>query len=255
LTNNGYFEKIDLKLFIEKEISILSPVESDKILKEFHESNNILKITYQLLSEESEEEHQKVEEKKELEKKDDKVVDNKMEIDSESLTLEKKIIETAKVPSPQQRINFNSLKRTGYGSYLNKMKPKKILPISYTPENINIDDYNLEIRDDKLINVVNKETNHKMLLEGIKFVEEVVKNDVPAKIKVYSQIVNSSTINVLHFHLKDNSIDSNTIISNGVILNKIQSAKEYKKAIQTKITDDISKTQMIYKDFKVIVFY
>ena len=232
LITNALIQRIDLKLLLTQEAVVLSAEDSEKLLDEFNNSTSILKISYQIISEEEEPAEEKVTEPS---------TNNKIEVDKDSQS---------------NIINFNKIGRPfgggGYRNFLSKQKQKKIIPITWSPENINLDDYNLDIYNDKLVTVTSKETIYRIDFEPTLVVEDNAKNDTPAKLSVYTQIVNSSTINLVHCHILDTSIDNDTVISNCCILAKNQNAKQLQSSgLVSKNFPDKSNIQLYYKDFKV----
>jgi len=170
LITNAVKQRIDLKLLLTQEAVVLSAEDSEKLLDEYHNSTSILNISYQIIFEEEEPAEEKVTEP---------TTNNKIEVDKDSQS---------------NIINFNKLGRPfgvgGYKNFLSKQKQKKIIPITWSPENINLDDYNLDLYNSKLVTVTSKGTIYRIEFKATLVVEDDAKNDTPVKLSVYTQIDN-----------------------------------------------------------------
>ena len=130
---------------------------------------------------------------------------------------------------------------------------KELIPYRIEPSNVDISQYDLDIKDNLIRNVLHKQTqcfikyDTKMVGDSQK--SGLVSND---PIKVYTTYLNKDIVNILHIHLNDISqeitIDSEFLEKNDNILNH--------KVFTTDVTGRRLSYKLIFQQFKLIkIFY
>jgi hypothetical protein len=133
---------------------------------------------------------------------------------------------------------------------------KELIPYKIIPESVDINQYNIEIRNNKIVDVRNKETGLVVFFEAV-LIKEDTGNKIKglistSSLKVYTAMYNKDIINIIHMHLNDTSEE---IAVDSVFLEKGQQVNDYKKFA----TDYLGKKlnyKLLFRDYKLVkIFY
>ena len=129
-----------------------------------------------------------------------------------------------------------------------------LVPYKVEPDYIDLNHYKIDIADNKIIEVKEKESNLKVLYES-----QVISNEIETKfsslvsqsvLKVFTCLYSQNIVNIVHIHLNDTS---ESIAVDSFFLEKHDSISDFKK-----FDYDISGKKLNYKflfrDFKVNCF-
>ena len=161
--------------------------------------------------------------------------------------------ESAKIIKAQKNDNSNYIKIL-YQIQQNIDNPneKELIPYRIIPSNVDINEYDIEIKDNLIKTIYHKQNNSYIIFESIMVGDNqksgLVSND---PIIVYTTLYNKDILNILHIHLNDTSeeitIESEFLENNENILNH--------KIFTTDITGRRLSYKLIFKQYKLIKIY
>ena len=131
-------------------------------------------------------------------------------------------------------------------------RDKELIPYRIEPPNVDINQYDLEIKDNLIKTVRHKQSLSYIMFESVNVGDGqkagLVAND---PIKVYTTLYNKDILNILHIHLNDTSqeitIDSEFLENNEEILNH--------KIFTTDVSGRRLTYKLIFKQYKLIKIY
>ena len=209
----GYLEKIELKsLFINT--VICSAEESKLLIDQFYKNPSVLKIYYQYY-----ENH-----------------------------------------SPQKRVNNYMKFANQYNENLdNEMSDGgldgvhlDLVPYKVEPDYVDLNHYKIDINQNKIVDVRDKETDLKVIFET-----QLISEEVEAKfsslvsqstMKVYTCLYSQNIVNIVHIHLNDTS---ESIAVDSFFMEKQDSVSDFKK-FDVDVTGKKLNYKFLFRDFKVI---
>ena len=161
--------------------------------------------------------------------------------------------ESEKIIKAQKNDNSNYIKIL-YQIQQNIDNPneKELIPYRIIPSNVDINEYDIEIKDNLIKTIYHKQNNSYIIFESIMVGDNqksgLVSND---PIIVYTTLYNKDILNILHIHLNDTSeeitIESEFLENNENILNH--------KIFTTDITGRRLSYKLIFKQYKLIKIY
>lgn len=146
-------------------------------------------------------------------------------------------------------IDDNPLRRSRKNSVAKDLVPYKIIP-----DTIDITKYNLEINNNKILSVRNKDANVLIVFEAVLLREsEQSKGFVStSSLKVFTSLYSKDIVNILHIHLNDTSEE---IAVDSAFLERGHSVSEFKKFDLDYLGKKLN-YKFLFKDYKLIkVFY
>ena len=161
--------------------------------------------------------------------------------------------ESEKIIKAQKNDNSNYIKIL-YQIQQNIDNPneKELIPYRIIPSNVDINEYDIEIKDNLIKTIYHKQNNSYIIFESI-MVGDNQKSGLESNdpIIVYTTLYNKDILNILHIHLNDTSeeitIESEFLENNENILNH--------KIFTTDITGRRLSYKLIFKQYKLIKIY
>ncbi len=130
---------------------------------------------------------------------------------------------------------------------------KELIPYKIFPESVNINQYDLNINDNKIVEVRYRDTGSLIYFEAI-LVKEGTKFSglvSTSSLKVYTALYNKDIMNIIHLHLNDTSEE---IAVDSTFLQRGHSVSDEKYFT----TDHLGKKlnyKFIFRDYKVTYYY
>ena len=165
----------------------------------------------------------------------------------------------SKEESEQILLNYNNDKKKYikifYQLQIDRNYPseKDIIPYRIEPSYIDINDYNLTIKDNSITNVENKQNNVFVIFDSLLIGEGKATTGLVSSslIKVYTTLYSKDILNILHIHLNDTSqeitIDSEFLEKEENVLNH--------KVFLNDVTGKKLTYKLIFKDYKLNKIY
>lgn len=126
-----------------------------------------------------------------------------------------------------------------------------LVPYKVEPDYIDLNQYKIDIAENKIIDVLDKETNLKVMFES-----QLISNEIESKfsslvsqstMRVYTCLYSQNIVNIVHIHLNDTS---ESIAVDSFFLEKQDSISEFKK-FDIDITGKKLNYKFLFRDFKV----
>jgi hypothetical protein len=225
--NHRYFESIPLKNIFDNTY-IFSKEESKLIIEDQkNDKKNILKIYYELMNPST-------------------MASQQMFVDDEDDD------DVNMGGNLYEGITFH---RPPMGGVHNNIQ-KELIPYKIVPETVDINHYDINISNNKIVEVRNKESGSQILFEAILIKENqtgkftgLVSTSV---MKVYTALYNKDIINILHIHLNDTSEE---ITVDSTFLQRGQSVADEKNFPVDYMGKKLN-YKFIFRDYKLItIFY
>lgn len=143
-----------------------------------------------------------------------------------------------------------------YSSYSRRRQQKEIIPYKILPESVDINQYNLEISDNKITEVRNGSNSLSVIFEAILIKEESGNKLMgfisTSSLKVYTTLYNKDIVNIIHIHLNDTSEE---IAVESVFLDKKDSVSDYKHFNVDSLGKKLN-YKFLFRDYKLVkIFY
>jgi hypothetical protein len=208
----GLFEKIELNSLFLNTV-ICSPEESKMILEKYTNNTIVLKIFYQYY---------------------------------ENSALKKKNSNYLKFASQYNEHFENEM------SDSNPIEQQlDLVPYKVEPDYIDLNNYKIDIENNKIIDVKEKENNLKVIFES-QLISESIESGFSSLVsqstmKVYTCLYSQNIVNIVHIHLNDTS---ESIAVDSYFLEKNESVSDFKK-FDIDVTGKKLNYKFLFRDFKV----
>ncbi len=127
-----------------------------------------------------------------------------------------------------------------------------LVPYKVEPEYIELNQYNIEISENKIKSVVEKESNLKVIYDSQLISEEIESKFSSfvsqSTMRVYTCLYSQNIVNIVHIHLNDTS---ESIAVDTYFLEKKDSVSDFKK-FEVDVTGKKLNYKFLFRDFKVI---
>ena len=129
-----------------------------------------------------------------------------------------------------------------------------LVPYKVEPDYVDLNQYKIDIADNKIIDVKEKETNLKVYFES-----QLISNEIESKfsslvsqstMKVLTCLYSQNIVNIVHIHLNDTS---ESIAVDSFFLEKQDSVSDFKK-FDVDISGKKLNYKFLFRDFKVNFF-
>ena len=129
-----------------------------------------------------------------------------------------------------------------------------LIPYKVEPDYIDLSHYKIEIAENKIVEVNEKETNLKVMFES-----QLISNEIESKfsslvsqstMKVFTCLYSQNIVNIVHIHLNDTS---ESIAVDSFFLEKQDSVSEFKK-FDLDLSGKKLNYKFLFRDFKVNYF-
>ena len=211
--SKGYLEKVELKSLFLNTI-LISPEDSKIIMDEYNNNQTILRIFYKYYENNS---------------------PHKRPIHSYM-----KYANTFNDIANEEHENNNLLNTV-----------LDLVPYKVEPDYVDLAHYKIDIAENKIIDVKEKETNLKVLFDS-----QLISNEIESKfstlvsqstMKIYTTLYSQNIVNIIHIHLNDTS---ESIAVDSYFLEKQDSISDFKK-FEVDVTGKKLNYKFLFRDFKV----
>lgn len=144
---------------------------------------------------------------------------------------------------------------TSYSEENNKQKiaePKEIIPYKIQPENIDLNNYKINIADNQIVNIESNTDENLLICYQAKLIKEESSDKVKGLVsnsvlKVFTTMYNKDIVNVIHIHLNDTSEE---ISVDSLYLEKSEMVSDHKN-FQLDAQGRKLNYKFLFRDFQV----
>ena len=225
--------------------------DSDKILEEYkNDEKNILKIYYELLSTKTQEINN---------------LQYNNEYNMNSQEYNQNILHSSEaqelnsinedIKSENSSVVNNSNNIISRFRHVREDDQKEIIPYKIFPENIDINNYNIIIENNKIVNIQSKTDENLSIIFETKLVKEGSSNKFKGLVstsilKVFTSMFNKDIVNIIHIHLNDTSEE---ISVDSLFLEKSEMTSDHKNFKLDAFGKKLN-YKFLFRDFKVNLF-
>lgn len=253
--NKFPFEKLYDNCFIH------SKDESDKILEDYKKDDrNVLRIFYELLSLKNNIDSQYENEdlrsnvyRNAINSPNAQGEDIHMDFIDEEIKSEISHNSSSSINNNMNNNVNNPIRRVLSQRFNNNNEAKEIIPYKIQPDNIDLNNYNIIIENNKIINIQSRNDDMFTIMYEAKLIKEESSNKFKGLVsnsilKVFTSMFNKDIVNIIHIHLNDTSEE---ISVDSLFLEKSEMVTDHKN-FNLDAQGKKLNYKFIFRDFKVI---